>query len=133
MGANARRAKVIGLAAYRNDQRVVPDAPPLHDHSAIGGDERRDLDFARQSVQGAHGARLVFKAGPPGLRDIRHLLLMYVARACRNRVQHGLPNVGAFRIHQGDAQAPTAPCRAAQQSGKLQARDAATNHDHAKY
>ncbi|KAF1036532.1 MAG: hypothetical protein GAK34_03306 [Delftia tsuruhatensis] len=128
---HARRAEIIGAAAHGDHQPVVGNAPARHDLAAIGRLDGGQQHLAGLAVQAAHFAGLVGKAGVAGLGQVGGLLLGQVARAGRNGVQHGLPDMGRIAVHQGHrADGVRAPL--AQRRGNLQPRHATAHDDDAR-
>ena len=130
MIGDARRAEIIGLAAHREHQRVVAQAPSGHHQPPVRREQRCDLDLARVAIEPLQPSGLIGEAGVMRLRDIAGLLLRQVARPGRDGMQHRLPHMRGFAVHQRDREpvVPT-PLAPTQRRGDLQSRDATADDD----
>lgn len=123
----AGRAEVVGMAADREDERVIGQA---------GGDgvlpvrplQRAQRQPPPRPVQPAQQARPVGEAVPPRMGEVGDLFLRRVERAGRDLVQPGFPDIAAAAVHQGDGIGDGPAPAVRQTDGQVQPRRAAAHH-----
>ena len=126
----AQCAEVVGVAAYRDHQRVVRQGARRQQLTAVFIQGGGQLDLLGRPLQAAHAPQLELEVVPLGLGHVVELVFGGIERTGRHFVQQRLPDVRQVGVDQGDvgvlalAQAFTQAGRQFQAAGA-----AADNHD----
>ncbi len=128
---DARRAEVIGLAADRDDQRVVGDAAGRRDLVSFLVDVGCDVHLAPRAIEPDHLAHAIAEVVPVRLREVVELVHREVHAARRDLVQQRLPQVRARLVDQCNVRLRALAQRVAEPGGELEPARAAADHDDA--
>src|SRR5690242_12401120 len=127
---DARRAKVIVLAANGDDENVIVESPLRRDFTTFAVEIRRHLHLAAVPIDPDHVADAVAKAVPVGLREIVDLVRRDIHAAGGDLVKLRLPYVRAVALDQGDVELPLASVFVTQPGREFQSPgSAADDHD----
>ncbi|RMN11559.1 putative proteinH dehydrogenase [Pseudomonas syringae pv. coriandricola] len=96
-------AEIIGGAAHRDHQRVIPQAARRDQFFAILVQRGRQMDLPTGTVQPGHAPELKLEVVPLGLRHVVQLVLIRVERTGSHFVQQRFPDVSQVGVHQRDA------------------------------
>ena len=126
---DARRAKVVVLAADGNDKGVIVEGPLGRDFATFSIEIRRHLHLTPVPIDSDHVADAVTKAVPVGLREIVDLVGGDIHAPGGNFVELRLPHMRAVSLDQRNVELPLASVSVAQAGRKLQS-SGSTSDDH---
>ncbi len=117
------------MAADGQDQRVIADGPLGQEDTTVLRRHGAEVNVPGTAVDPHELAWLEHETAIPRLGDVIGLLLEHIARACRDRIQHGLPDICELSIDQGHRDR-LALAGLRQLAGDLKPGNAPADHDH---